>query len=123
MVSIATSFSANSQILPAAVDPTDPSQKQAIQSEKNREDSLVKIALRDSLHVSQSVISQIFSTRQKFFSDVQEISAGSSLLPSQKNEQLRSLLMQADAAIRNLMGDDAYSRYAQMGLKRLLVIE
>jgi hypothetical protein len=122
LLTLGINFSARAQIFQPAISPADSLGKIALQNESSRQDSLAKIIMRDSLQLSASVITQIFTTKQNFFSQAQQIRTNIALSTAQKNAQLVSLLSQSDATIKSLMGSAAYLKYGAMGRKRLLVI-
>lgn len=116
------SLGAHSQIFQPDINPTDSSQQAVIQKENNRQDSISRIVMSDSLHLSQQAIAQIFSTRQDFMNQARQIRSDGSLLPRQQADQLRALLNRADATIKSIMGSDGYLKWGAMEQKRLLVI-
>jgi hypothetical protein len=111
------SLSAKSQISAALLQQSDSLQKVAILKERHRQDSLLKIVMRDSLGLTDQTITQIFSAKENFTTQSEQIRQNAALSPSQKRDALHALLIQTDSATRELMGS-AYKRYAEVMASR-----
>jgi len=108
---------AHSQITSATYT-ADSLQKIAIQTENNRQDSLFKTMMRDSLGLSSTIISQISSAKQNFISQSKQIISNNTMTSDQKGDALQNLLIQTDTTIKTLMGNAVYQKYGQVMARR-----
>ena len=74
-------------------------------------DSIQRIIMRDSLQISDSLITMVFGIRNNYLQQSQVIRNSSSLSDTAKNSAVRTLGMQTNQSIKSLLGDETFSRY------------
>ena len=92
-----------------------------VRAQEDSADSLQRVIMKDSLSVSDSVISQVFSIRNNFLTQAAQISADSSLSDPQKNTARQSLITATNSAITLALGETVYEKYLQMIRRRMTI--
>lgn len=82
-------------------------------------DSLQRILLRDSLQISDSLITQVLALRHNYFIAAEQIRSNESLDASQQNNQAQALRTQTTNSLKALLSDELYERYTQMITRRM----
>jgi hypothetical protein len=82
--------------------------------EQRQSDSLQRIVMRDSLTVSDSVITRIFAIRNEYFQEVQNTRSDAQASKAQRDSTIASIREQTNRSIKELLGIEAYEKYLRM---------
>lgn len=82
--------------------------------QKVRIDSIQRKWMKDSLTLSDNIISQVFALRDSCFEQTERIRSNQSLPPASQMQSIGELRKQTDDAIKNLMGETIYVYYKEM---------
>lgn len=88
-------------------------------SEYNRIDSAQKIMMRDSLQISDSLITKIFALRDNYFQKVNQVRLNNQLSEQQQNNEAQIIRKQNIESIKDLLGSDVYVKYVQLIKNRM----
>lgn len=77
-------------------------------------DSVQRVWMKDSLGLSDNVISQVFALRDTCFAQTMRIRTNPSLTPAAQIQSINDLRQETDDAIKNLMGESIYGDYREM---------
>ena len=101
-VAIVSSLSAHGQLQPS--NSLDSLQKITILKERKRQDSLLRIMMKDSLNLNNQAITRLFLTKENFTSQSDQIRKNITLSPNQKADALQAVLIETDKIFKELMG-------------------
>lgn len=82
-------------------------------------DSLQRILMRDSLNVSDAIITQVFAVRDSFNTASAALAFNASLTEAQKESSLSALITQTNNSIKTALGNAAYQHYKEMITRRM----
>lgn len=92
--------------------PQPPVNEDSIQ--KVRTDSIQRVWMRDSLSLSDSIISQVFALKDTCFAQTLRIRSNTSLTPAAQIQSVSYLRKETEDAIKDLMGENTYADYKEM---------
>jgi vacuolar-type H+-ATPase catalytic subunit A/Vma1 len=77
-------------------------------------DSLQRVVMKDSLHLADKVITEIFAIRENYVLQSTKVSKDALLDEPKRTGVMQTLITQTNDGIKNLMGESAYSHYIEM---------
>jgi hypothetical protein len=83
-------------------------------------DSLQRVLMKDSLQVTDAVITQIYIVRDSFLSRASQIDADTLLSSNEKSNAKQILIAQTNTDIKTLLGETLYNQYTQMIRRRAM---
>lgn len=86
----------------------------AQENENNSADSLQRVLMKDSLNISDSVISIVFNIRNKFLQESNEINSDTTLSEGTRKSAMRVLIAQTNLGIKNALGTRAFEHYIEI---------
>lgn len=89
-------------------------QIESTQLQKQKADSIQRKLMKDSLNLSDQVITQVFTTRDNYSIQADQIHANQTLSPGEKSAALAALRLDTNNAIKELMGETAFQKYTEM---------
>ncbi|HEX7845860.1 MAG TPA: hypothetical protein VF476_08690 [Chitinophagaceae bacterium] len=88
-------------------------------SEQASADSMQRIIMKDSLGVSDSIITKVFNLRNNYLLSSAQIDANTIFTQQEKNEAKRLLIQETNTAVKNALGEVAYEHYTEMIRRRM----
>lgn len=77
-------------------------------------DSMQRTILRDSLQLTDRIIREVFTLRNRFFSQSDAVYASKTLSAIEQQNQIKQLRRETDESFRKLLGDPLYQRYRDL---------
>ncbi len=74
-------------------------------------DSMQRVMMKDSLQITDSLITVILELRNNYLQQTQVIRNDSSLSDISKDSTIRNVGIQTNQSIKSLLGDEKFSRY------------
>ncbi|MEO7982655.1 MAG: hypothetical protein ABI688_01110 [Bacteroidota bacterium] len=82
-------------------------------------DSIQRIMMRDSLQISDSLITEVLVIKHNYFTQTEQIRSNVNLTTSQQNSEMATLRTQTTNNLKSLLGNEIYERYTQMIARRM----
>jgi hypothetical protein len=93
---------------------------QAINSKEfSQIDSVQKIMVRDSLKISDSMVTKLYALRDNYFKKVGQVRLNNQLSDQQQNDEVQIIRKQNILNIKDLLGTTIYVKYVQLIKNRM----
>jgi hypothetical protein len=82
-------------------------------------DSLERVKMRDSLGVKDETITQVFKVRDSMLTEIAGVRSENEISRQEQDERVKSIQIELNSQIRQILGEGAYNHYITMIRNRL----